>query len=263
VGLFILFMRLFPALILPFPPPLSPPPYRYPLAVSAFESAIARLAGVLPASVKVNSVSFSTMYVESSEWQSTQYVLPPQNSYGRRTTPCSTDSAGSCARVWTQLRVADASVTVLSYPVMSCVSDPASDLFNDRLNTIDGMQYIGDSVLRGVLGGGLGVGYDVPTNLRVSLASSRNQFAVTPSAGVAPWSSSLPISTSLGIDIRALPASFPGNTLGGDIAVAPTSACPLLFATSLLCAVGGATFTLEGNSYTVINTLVALNMVAI
>jgi hypothetical protein len=243
-------------------------PLAYPAALSALAAAIATLAGVPAVAVTVTGVSAQTLYVETNDWATTGVTLlslsnPPPAAYGPRTTACSTDADDSCAHVWTELRTADAAVTVLGYPVRSCVADPATELFSTRLNTAAAMQFLGDALLRGALAGGLGIAYNVPANLRVSLASAGSEYSVTPNVGVAPWSSSLPVSTLAGADIRALPASFPGNTLGA-IAVALASDCAALTGSALACATGAAaaSFSVGGASYSLIGTLAQLNMVA-
>ena len=179
-----------------------------------------------------------------------------------RTTSCplTAVAAGDCSGAWLPLTLSDVTLSLTGLPTYACVADAFATFIAATLNSTAGTAALASAVIHGALpGAGLAVGYGVPGNVRVSLGpASVSAPAIAACAGS---SQSLTLAQLTGFDVRALPASYAGNTLGTGIAVIASSACAAVAGTALACQ--SATFSIGGASFNLVNTLAALNMAAV
>jgi hypothetical protein len=171
------------------------------------------------------------------------YVFPPR-------TP-----AGSGAAPWQRIALTDAFLSVVGLPLSSCgAPDPAAAL-QEAVTSYTLAYYIASRVLSAALPGayGLGASYSAPANL-VALPVPPS----TPRPASCTGSLDLPVPAATGLDLRALPAGFPGNAWNVPVAVLNSAHCSATAGTRLACA--NTPVTLSGVQYMYVNTLAALNM---
>ena len=238
-------------------------PLSYEAARAALISAVALAASVPSTAVRLLGLSESDTGVSSSAWAAlaarpwasstassseaveAAYVFPPR-------APLSNGAAP-----WLKVGLTDVFLSVVGLPVSSCTTDPAAAL-QATLLTYYWAHYISQSLLNAALPGayGLGSSYSAPGNLMV--------LPIPPSSprpASCTGSLDLPVPAATGLDIRALPAGFAGNTWGVPVAVLNSAQCSRTAGTNLQCAPNTPVM-IGGVQYLYINNLAALNMEA-
>jgi hypothetical protein len=222
-------------------------PMSYDAARAGLKSYVALAAGVPSSAVLLTSVATSRTLVEPSDWNA-PLAGPQPAAWPPRRSVCSVQqlTTSACAELWYSVTLADVTLSITGLPTYACVADSVAALTSGVLNTPATLAALAGAVIHGALpGGGLGVGYSVPSNVRVSMGPTSVQApAIAACAGAA---GSLTLSQLTGFDVRALPASYSGNTAGAGIVVINAAACAAVAGTNMACK--AQTFSISGTSY--------------